>query len=287
MVWFKGRTTIQFILSGSFLFLVLKSINSEMAFAETMFEGFYRVVLGTTQIGFVVQRYEYDSKKKQFISTYFVQTNNLGEQTLESLNAKADNKFQPISYKYTVHTPKLTKTIDAHFKGMIMTATISEAKKEAKTIKRQLPEGTFLSTFLGYLILQNGYSSGKSFSYSAVAEEDAESYNGVVAIKEKQTFLEQSVFRITNTFKGIEFVSFVSDQGEVLGTQSPSQKISTELTKDVSKVAQEKPLPAQSLKLLFGQMPTGKKNILFAPPKKIPEVLNTSKNSLKSQEQTK
>lgn len=238
--------------------------------AEIMFEGYYKVMRGTSRVGFFIQRYEFDINKKQFKSTYFIQMNSPDESTSanpkiisESLKAIADDKFQPISYQYTVTTPQLIKTIDAKFDGVIMKALVSQRNPEsqsqspAQTLTKKVPKGTFLSTFLGYLMLQKTYSVGKKFNYPAVAEEDAESYDGEAFIKDEQTFLNKKVFRIINTFKSIQFISFVTDKGEVLGTQSPLQNISTELVPKANDATQGFVLPASTLKLLFGKVPVG------------------------------
>ncbi|MCB0367609.1 MAG: hypothetical protein H6624_20110 [Bdellovibrionaceae bacterium] len=258
-----------------FLGLIPWSIHS--AQAETMFEGYYKIVSGTTKIGYFIQRYEFDPKTKKFISTYFIQTNDLGGNTTESLRAFADDKFQPVSYQYTVKTPQMVKTIDATFKGTIMNAVITTGAN-AQTVSKKVPKGTFLSTFLGYLILQKGYTPGKKFNYSAVAEEDAESYNGEAYVKEQQTFLNKPVFKVLNSFKGVKFVSFVTEKGEVLGTQSPLQQIATELSPSASSATEGFTLPSGPLKILFGKVPLGKPNILAgsekaekAPAEKAPE----------------
>ncbi|MCB0362229.1 MAG: hypothetical protein KDD35_05890 [Bdellovibrionales bacterium] len=251
----KGLVTALFIFALSF------SLPS-WARPETMFEGYFKIVSGKEKIGYFIQKYEFDAKTKQFISTYFIQTNDLGGNTSESLKAFADDKFQPISYQYTLKTPKMTKTIDSKFKGMIMNSVIVENGKSSQSISRKLPKGSFLSTFLGYLILQKGYSKGKKFNYSGVAEEEAESYDGMALIKEEQMFVGKKVFRIENTFKGIKFISFVTDKGEVLGTQSPLQKIATELVANANEATRDFTLPTETLKLLFGNIPLGKQNIM-------------------------
>ena len=229
--------------------------------AETMFDGYYKIVSGNTKIGYLIQLYEFEPKEKKFTSTYFIQTNHLGGNTTESLQALANDKFQPISYQYTVKTPKMTKTIDASFKGNTMNAVITVGT-QSQTVSKPIPKGTFLSTFLGYLILQKGYSPGKKFSYSAVAEEGAKIYTGEAYIKGQQTFLNKPVFKILNNFKGVKFISYVTDKGEVLGTQSPLQKIATELAPSSVIATEGFALPVKSLKILFGRIPLGKINTL-------------------------
>lgn len=260
MVQFRSLNT----LIGSF-FLGFSLLSVSSARAEIMFEGYYKVASSNTKIGYFIQRYEFDPKAKKFISTYYIETNTLGGNSSESLRAFADDKFQPISYQYTVKTPELTKMIDATFKGTVMTAVITQGNS-SQTVSKKVPKGTFLSTFLGYLMLQKGYSNGKKFNYSAVAEEDAESYNGEAYIKDQQKFLEKPVFKILNNFKGVAFVSFVTEKGEVLGTQSPVQQIATELAPSPNLATEGFTLPVKTLNILFGRVPVGKVNTLAQSP---------------------
>jgi hypothetical protein len=53
----------------SFFLLISSSVH-----AEVLFEGYSKILSGDAPIGYVVSRYEFDGKKKQFISTYFIKT---------------------------------------------------------------------------------------------------------------------------------------------------------------------------------------------------------------------
>lgn len=228
--------------------------------AEVMFEGYSVIRTGTTAIGYTIQRYEFDAKKKQFTSTSYLKTNEAGGNITESVKAVANDKFQPISYQYTTKIGEQLKMIDAKFKKDEMTGTVSDGKNK-QTLKVKLKKGTFLSTFLGYLMLQSGYKADKKFSYSAVAEEDGGSYTGEAYIKGEEDYKGQKVFRILNNFKGTQFVSFVTAKGEVMGTQSPLQNLSTELVANPAEATKGFVVPSDTLKILFGTVPTGKTNV--------------------------
>ena len=151
-----------------------------------------------------------------------------------------------------------------------MTKVVSDGKSSLPSTKK-LPKGTFLSTFLGYLMLNNGYSENKKFGYYAVAEEDGEVFNGQAIIKKRVKLDGIDSYRILNTFKGTKFVSFVTDRGEVISTKSPLQQIATQLTPSPAIATKGFPVPSRSLKMLFGKVPLGKINILaqrMAPSKK-------------------
>lgn len=234
---------------------------SSIASAEILFEGYYRIKAGNKAVGYTVQRYEFDAKKKQFKSTYFIKTGPSAGAISESLKAVSNDKFQPISYQYTAQVGDKAKTIDAKFDKGVMTARVSDGTN-AQQVSKKIQEGTFLSTFLGYLMLQNGYKVGKKYSYKAIAEEDASIYAGEAFIKEELDHKNYRVYRILNDFKNAKFVSLVSPKGEILATSSPVQKISTELVATAAEATAGLMVPAKTMKLLFGTMPTGKKNLL-------------------------
>lgn len=228
---------------------------------QVLFDGYYKISLGGQHIGYMAQTFEYDEKAKKFFSVYFLKTNKLGGDLQESVKAASNEKFEPISYSYTSQTGQKVKTIDGTFKGETMKLITTDGKmKRDETHK--IPKGTFLSSFLGMLMLQKGISVGKKFSYSAVAEEDGNSYNGETLVKEQTDFLGQKGFRILNKFKGANFISFMNEKGEVLGTKSEENNLSTELVKSPSEATQGFVVPNKTLELIFGRMPTGTTNSL-------------------------
>lgn len=234
------------------------------AFAEVMFEGYSVIRTGSTPAGYAVQRYEFDPKKKQFTSIYYIKMKDAqGGYATESAKAVANDKFQPVSLQYTVKSGDMIKMIDAKFVKDKMTATVSDGKSR-ETLKADVKKGTFLSTFLTYLMLQNGYKTDKKFTYAAIAEEDAQTYTGEATIKGEEEFKGQKVYRVEYTFKGAGFTSFITPKGEVLGSSSPLQQISTELVASAAEATKGFIVKSDELKTLFGTVPTGKINVLAA-----------------------
>ena len=233
--------------------------------SEIQFEGYYRLELESKPIGYVIQRYETDAKEKVIRYAYFLKTNELGGNIQESLKAESRTKekaeFEPISYQYTGQVGKEINSLDGVFKKNVMEITKSDGKKARKETYK-IPPGTFLSSFLSYLMLQSGLKSGKKFVYSAVAEEDGNSYKGDATVKNEEKFAGQAVFRIENNFKGQHFVSFVTPQGEMVGTISPAKKLTLVLVGKPSEATEGFPVPNKSLMLTFGNIPTGEANVL-------------------------
>jgi len=249
--------------------LTLILVLTPLAQAETIFEGYFKIMLGGKHSGFVVQRYEYDTKKKIYKSIYYNQATGAGGNIAESLSATANSQFEPISYQYTVKRNQEHLIIDASFRGRNMTAVISNGKKKS-TITKKLPKGTFLSTFLSYMILTSeyvegkakGYKVGKKFNFSAISEEDAEVYSGQVFVESKTPHRGLQAFKVYNTFKGTKYVGFVAENGDVLGTKSPVQQVATELAASPAIATAGFKVPSKTLQTLFGRVPTGQLNVL-------------------------
>lgn len=263
----------------TFLFGLLVLIFSPgSAFAsEIMFEGYYRIEVGGKHIGYTIQRYEYDGKGKSFTSTSFLRAK-MGDKIIqESLKAKSNDKFQPISYQYTTQVNETVKGIDATFKGQVMTIKRIDGK-QLKTETYKIPEGTFLSSFLMFVMLQKKLPINQAFKYSGIAEEEGSSYWGKAWLESKEAKGSYVNFRVLNSFKGEEFISKLSAvpdpaekdkyvKAEILGTESPKQSLTTELVASPASATEGQVVPNKILVGLFGAMPTGKVNMIATPPK--------------------
>lgn len=226
-----------------------------------MFEGYYQIKLGSVHSGFVIQQYSFDNKKKLFSSTYYIKTNQLAGDITESLKATANDKFEPVSYQYTSKTGNTIKTIDASFKNNKMMAVVSDGKLGNK-VEFDLPKGTFLSTFLAYMMLSRGISKGKVYNYKGLAEEDAKVYDGKALIQQQEDKYNLTAYKILNEFKGTKFISTMTDKAEVLDTKSPVQQIETVLVKTPAEATKGFQVNSKTLRLLFGRVPSGKINQL-------------------------
>lgn len=240
-------------------FLVFAPIGAS---GDVLFEGYSKILSDDQHIGYVISRYEFDAKKKQFISTYFLKTGKGPSEITESLRAIADSDLAPISYSYTTLTGKDSKTIDAKFKSGTLNATINSGGK-IERIEKKIPKGTFLSTFLVYLMLKSkdGLRSETNYEYQAIAEEDAAIHKGQALVGKEEVFTGLKVFKILNTFKDVKFLSYINERGEVIGTNALGQGITTELVANPADATSNLPFSPIILKTLFGDIPAGKTNI--------------------------
>jgi hypothetical protein len=247
-------------LALSFLIGISIALISHAVRAEVLFEGYSKILSGGIHIGYTIARYEYDAKKKQFIATTFLKTNEVGGSLTESLKAISDESMKPVSYQYTTLVGSQVKAIDAQFpKGKI---AASVTGKEKQTISKDLPKGTFLSSFLAYVMLKSpqGLKADSKYDFQAVAEEDAAVYKGTAFVKSTEDYNGIKVLRVLNDFKNTKFISLVTERGEVISTKSPVQGIATELVAKPSDATASFPVPSATLKTLFGELPTGQIN---------------------------
>lgn len=251
--------------------------NVKPAMAAVLFEGWSKVLISGKHVGYVIQRYDFDEKKKEFRATHFLKTSPESGGLTESLAARADASFKPLSYQYTNVVGAKPTLIDATFKGDQMTAVVTEGK-EKKTIKNTMPKGTFLSAFLGYVMLQGkeGLKKGVKYEYQGILEESALITKGEAYIAEEETVSGIPVFRILNTINGSKFISLASHKAEILGTVSPSAGVQTVLVTTMEEAVAGFGVNNNALVQLFGSMPKGKDNEVarrsLMPAPKVPPV---------------
>lgn len=263
------------------LYFTFFALLAQSSFAaDPAFEGYYKFILGGEHAGFVVQRFEIDNKKKQMTSTYYVFVKTPSGSTTESLVAKSDLSFEPISFQYSALVDGKIKSVDASFKNKKMSAKMIDGKK-TQTASLKVPPNGFLSTFLNYVMLKNGLMVGKSYEYYALTEEspacfagdatcrpkEAGFIKGTAAIKAEQKFKGVDSFKVDFNFKGVNFTGFLSHSGETLASVSPIQEASTELVATKEEAIGSFTFSEKHIRSLFGDIPLGKKNALYATAK--------------------
>lgn len=258
-----------------FTFLLL---SGQSAFAvEPAFEAYYKFKLGIQHSGFVVQRFEIEDAKKQMTSTYYVYVKTPTGSTTESLVSKSDLSFEPLSYQYSAVVDGKAKSVDAVFKNKKMTAKMVDNGK-SQNITLTVPPNGFMSSFLNYVMLKNGLMVGKNYEYYALAEEapacakgtpdcrpqEVGFIKGKAEIKSEQKFKGVDSYNVEFTYKGIKFTGFLGLAGETLGSVSPLQNASTEIVATKEEAVGPFQFNEKHIKLLFGNIPLGKKNALYA-----------------------
>ena len=294
------RTRQHMVLFSGIVFLFVALIlpaQSSYALKPT-FEAYQKVLLGHVHAGFAIQRYTFDPKHKIVTSISYTYVKAGSHETIESIVAKSDFNFDPISYQYTALVDGKPVIIDAHFANDKMTAIKIVGKKRTR-IKANVPSTIkivgkkreritygFLSSFLNYDLLapvNGGLSVGKEFKFYALAEETAKfiegtaevlakvKYKGVPAFKIKFSYPDRSRYNHNldpdSTPSGmdpIHFIAYLSYKGEALGTDSPAQNAKTVIASKASAI-KGLTFNAAQVRKLFGDIPAGVANQVYGP----------------------
>lgn len=249
---------------------------------EVLFEGFFKVTINKQHIGYSISRYEFDPTAKKFFVTVFTKTGALGGNFMESIKGTSDASLVPINYEYITlvseNNKTTTKKIEANFRSKknakknkngkkaeikTLVATVTQDGKVSK-IENDLPEGSFMSYFLVYLMLKSksGLQTGSKYEYKAIAEEKAAIAAGEAKVSTMEDFKGIKAFKIDNEFDGQRFVSFVTDRGETLGVINPASGVEAELVAKPNDAVGTFGTPSDTLKTLFGEVPLGTNNIV-------------------------
>jgi hypothetical protein len=238
--------------------------KSPAAKPDILFEGYSKIMLGDKHIGYTIQRFEFDPKKKEYSTVYYLKTSPPANDVIESLKARSTYDLKPISYQYTSLAGGRPHIVDASFTNGTMTVTELVNGKRTTKAPVKVPPGTFLSSFLGYLMLQQkeAVKVGNKYAYQAIAEEDGNLYKGEAFIKAQEQNHGLNTYRILNNYKGVQFVSFMTSQGEVIATESAAQGISTELVSNIQEATKGQSVNSNQLMQLFGTVPKGQDNAI-------------------------
>ena len=236
--------------------------SAPSAKADVLFEGYSKILLGTTHIGYTIQRFEFNAKTKEYSTTYYLKTQAPANDVIESLKARSTYDLQPLSYQYTELAGGKVHIVDATFNnGVMNVSSLQNGKRQALAPKKIMP-GTFLASFLGYLMLQakDGVKVGNKYNYQAIAEEDGNIYKGEAYIKSQEPIKGVMSYKILNTYKDVKFISYFTAKGEVLATNSDAQGISTELVANIQEATKGMSVNLNQLNQLFGAVPQGQEN---------------------------
>ncbi len=258
------------------------------SFADILYEGWHKVLSAGQHVGYFVMRYERDKKTNKFNYTSFLKTNSIGNDVTEALKAESLQVLNPQwivpqKYQYTSTQGKNVTLIDASFVIENPKPEKSKTKKKAAkteaakpqlrmlaTITKDgtatkydqvLPDSTFLSSYLTYIVLQSkeGLKVGNNYKYQAIAEEEAKLYDGTAFVKESVKEGGQDGYKIVNEYKGIRFTSVVNVKGEPISTKSPLLSIATEAATSVEDATGTVKLDEKNIRTLFGNIPGVKK----------------------------
>ena len=236
------------------------------AHSEVLFEGYYKITQFKKHIGFIVQKYEIDSKTKNFKTTYLLKLGKNGFDMTETLQASSDAELRPVSYTYLMADGTKTKTIDASFDFKSadpkMTAIITE-NGEKKKVSKKLTKDTFLSSALYYFMLKSktGVKVDTKYDFTAIAEEAFEASKGSSHIQKKLVAVgPMQLMKAQNKFAGSEYSNFLNERGEVISSITPATSIESQLVKSAEEATDGIKISKGTFEKIFGEVPAGKIN---------------------------
>ncbi len=265
---------------------------SGRAKADIIFEAYYKIFLADMQVGYSIERYEFDKKKSEFIATTYVKIKTAEKDTSESVKARSDAKLVPLGYEYTIASidPKTQekgyKNIKAAISKNVLKAKVLEGKKEYD-ITKSLGKGTYLSVFLPFAILnsKDGLKVDKHYSYKAISEESAEVHAGEAYVKSKEDYESIPAFKILNRYDKDEFVSLMTSSGDMLEVRMPASQTKLKMVATQAEAVDQFQFSSSNMALLFGSVPVGKDNALYkkqasAGAKSLEEVLGSDSDAV-------
>ncbi len=256
-------------------FVALLAGGFSGASTQSLSDGLYRMTLDGAHVGYVIQRYEYDTEKGEFISTFFRRSAEPGGILTESLKARANSRFEPLAYEYRWSLGSAQRHIQAQFTGRQMTAQFQERGPESeppesqRQVSLEIPEKAFLSTFLSLLMHQQGLSLEKLFNYQVVLEEEARIASGqarVASRQEQKGHKGQTVFVVEHNLKvkgpeaasaplSTPYRSHITPEGLLLKTELPVQRLVLEKVEQKPMALGSLELPIEQVQNLFGSLP--------------------------------
>lgn len=249
---------------SSFFFL----LTAAQANTQILQEGGYKILSEQNKtIGFLVQRYEFDNEAEKFKHIYYSQRTTANGDIKESLVAEAAQNLRPIRYTFTTYSDSHAKTVEAQFTEQVMTATITEGEKKT-SLQKRISEGTFLSSFLIYLIVQNKLAVNSNYQYVAILEREASLLTGKATVPEETTLNGLKAFKVINTVEESNDVQYITSSGILLKREGAN--LTLERAQNIIDIMTPMNPPLHQLNMLFsGKLPEGA-NILDSPVKKNP-----------------
>ena len=239
---------------------------------DVMFEGYYRVRLDGDHVGYAVQRFDFDPKSGEFTCRQFLRVQIGDDLIQESTRARANDKFEPLSYQYTYQRGAELKKIEGTFKGREMKLAIADGESAVRTETATIPERAILSSFLLYKIMQKPLKPGPGWSFNAIAEEIGSILPGKVRVLTERKVAGRTRFKVEVAFKdetlewelvaeGDPTRPHAFTKGEVFKTESIEKGFRLDLVPRASLATANQLVPGKTLVTVFGNVPSGKVNM--------------------------
>ncbi len=262
-----------------YFFLIFLSFGlGPMTWAETLFEGYYRIEESGKHIGYTIQRYSFDPKtKNRTISTYLRRKIDedqvhtfIKSVSTERTTPKGKLIFVPFLSEYSSNETGDNFRMSANFKNQNKPKVeffFDNARKPSDIKIETGGPNSFLSNFLYYLVAAQNSDGDvqdlplkRAIPYQAFSEDDGNYSDGFLYRIADKIVSGLTVLQIADRFAGETLESFVLPSGDMVGVRN--NKTIVYLVRDRAEAVGLLDFPQNEVTQFFGELPEGQKNPL-------------------------
>jgi hypothetical protein len=229
--------------------------------AETLFEGFYRIERKGKHVGYVMQRLSADTKAgTKTLTTYFRVRQDDQEKFEGTKTVVKVGSGRPISSTYMTTTQGNPVTIVTQYNGAKGKVSFYAGKDKKLERVENIKPVAHASAFIFYHADFKKMVPEKNYEYTALTEERGRIGVGILNyVNTKHTSAGQIV-HVVDDFMGQPTESFVSENGEPLGSRAPLEDVIVYWVPNRQEAMGDMQFPTAEMTSLFGDLPEGKKN---------------------------
>lgn len=252
--------------------LLISILFAMTSYAETQFEGFFRIEKDGKHVGYAIQRLAADSvTRTQTLTTYVRMRMPDNKEYFESFKSVAAvPSLAPLQTHYRGDMSGMYVDVQAKFKGnaVVVERRANKSAKPYRVINTKLAtKRPFLSSYLFYISDFGALKSGKNYMFDTFIDREGVASPGNLSVASEKSAGSLRHFQLVVDTSADPAESFVTDAGYPLGSRSTTQNfVSYWVSKRQDAVGQFE-FPNNEVISLFGDLPEGQKN----PWSKIPQ----------------
>jgi hypothetical protein len=234
---------------------------TQTLFAETLFEGFYRIERKGKHAGYVMQRLSADAKAgTKTLTTYFRVRQDDQEKFEGTKTVVKAESGKPISSTYMTTTQGNPVTIVTQYNGAKGKVLFYAGKNRKLERVENIKPVAHASAFIFYHADFKKMVPEKNYEYTALTEERGRIGVGILNYVSAKLTAAGQIIHVVDDFMGQPTESFVSENGEPLGSRSPLEDVIVYWVPNRQEAMGDMQFPTAEMTSLFGDLPEGKKN---------------------------
>lgn len=239
---------------------VVLILLSPFAYANIIFEGYYRIEIKGKHVGFSIARWEQDPATKIRTAKFFVYTRDRNNRLhRDFLVEKFTADYRPRAYDLAT----LYDQAQGHYQVAFQDHSYQDlsASGKGKVItKHPLPPNAILAAELPRVLVSMKPKAGSAFNYTAVNEDTVNPENGQVKVVEVLTLGRHRVYHLDDNFQIPSQELWVTDDGQILRKATPHGIVTSTLVADADAAIGQIEFTRADLVSWFNEIPTGTRN---------------------------